>query len=481
MQQLTICLPTPEVEALIQGREIIALPALFLRPRQIFLLYPTPSPAETKADYRPGFESHHPETTPDKVTLLGFAECQQCQIIEDSQELERLSQLTMWTKLGLEQQLATRSRLFFAYLRVYRLPEPREIPFNPEALDTLGKFLGIATKVDFNNRNYPVLDNTIFAQRQSRISQRLPPPHPQLEALQAQLTQIPANRGTQALRRDLEALIHGIPSPPETPQSELAWIQQIAPVGNSSDGHDFEKLVRRSLIFLGFSNNRQDSKVSLDPNATGGAGGIDFYCELPYPVVGECKASKHDAVPNRVTAQLIHLGVTHLGQDQFDRSLKIILAAGTLTPAAEQAAVQNKMNVLRPETLQRLTELKAAYGGAIDLLKLKPCLEETPHGEAADAKVNRYIDTIWQDLKLRSHLVHTVKTYLTRADTKVAKIDAIHASYCMSQPPRNLQPKEMHEILIELSSPFAGYLGREKGDNWERDRFYFLRDFPLEA
>lgn len=481
MQHLTLCLPFQEVEALVQGREIMALPALFLRPGQIFTLYPTPSPSpslpEGEVYYRPGFVSNPSET----VSIQGFAECQQCQIVEDSQELEKLSQLTMWTKAGLEQQLLTRSRLFCAYLRVYRLPEPISLSSIPEAITNIGKFIGLDASVDLNNRTHPVLNDTAFTQRQSRLIRRLPPPHPQLEALQAQLTQIPANKATQALSRDLQAFIHGISLPPVPQPSHLTWIQKIAPVGNSSEGHDFEKLVRRSLIFLGFSNNRQDSKVSLDPNATGGAGGIDFYCESPYPVVGECKASRHDRVPNTVTSQLIHLGVTHLGQTQFDHSLKIILAAGTLTSAAQQAAIGSKMNVLRPETLQRLTELKAAYPGAVDLLELKPCLEQTPHGEEADGKVNRYIDTIWQDLQLRSHLVSVVKTYLTRADAKIAVIDAIHASYCMSQPPRNLQPQEMHEILLELSSPFAGYLGRKKGEDWQRDRFYFLRDFPLDS
>jgi hypothetical protein len=37
----------------------------------------------------------------------------------------------------------------------------------------------------------------------------------------------------------------------------------------------------------------------------------------------------------------------------------------------------------------------------------------------------------------------------------------------------------MHEILIELSSPLTGYLGRIKGSDWRSDRFYYLRDLSL--
>jgi hypothetical protein len=36
----------------------------------------------------------------------------------------------------------------------------------------------------------------------------------------------------------------------------------------------------------------------------------------------------------------------------------------------------------------------------------------------------------------------------------------------------------MHEILIELSSPLTGYLGRKKGSDWKSDRFYFIRNLP---
>jgi hypothetical protein len=35
-------------------------------------------------------------------------------------------------------------------------------------------------------------------------------------------------------------------------------------------------------------------------------------------------------------------------------------------------------------------------------------------------------------------------------------------------------------FLVELSSTLTDYLGREKGSDWWGDRFYCLRDLPIE-
>ncbi|TAF68514.1 MAG: DUF1802 domain-containing protein, partial [Oscillatoriales cyanobacterium] len=50
----------------------------------------------------------------------------------------------------------------------------------------------------------------------------------------------------------------------------------------------------------------------------------------------------------------------------------------------------------------------------------------------------------------------------------------------MSNPPKQLSREELHEILVELSSPLTGYAGRIKGESLGRDRFYFLRDLLLD-
>jgi hypothetical protein len=220
-------------------------------------------------------------------------------------------------------------------------------------------------------------------------------------------------------------------------------------------------------------------KASLDPDATGGAGGIDIYCDRPFSIVGECKASKHESVPNSVSAQLIHLGITHLGKEAFDRSVKIIFAAGSLTSHAQQAAVQTKMNVMTPTTLQRLVTLKAGYPGSIDLRELEQCLKQEPFGEDSDFKVNKYIDSIEQRIKTLAHIVSTLKNYLESQTFQEVGIDKFHVVFDLSYPQLKYSEEKLYQMMIELSSPLSGYLGRIKGHDWKGDRFYFLRDFMI--
>jgi hypothetical protein len=206
---------------------------------------------------------------------------------------------------------------------------------------------------------------------------------------------------------------------------------------------------------------------------------MDFYCETPYPIVGECKATKTEKVPDGTPAQLLKLGMNHLGKAQYDRSIKLIVAAGELTSYALRTATENQMNVIRPETLQRLVELQAQHKNSIDLLELKLCLQQAPFG-LADDKVNSYIDKVNQNIKLRSHLVQLVKKQIENTGDENVSVDSLHGAYVYSNPPQPLKREAMHEILIELSSPLTGYLGRIKGSDWTSDRFYFLRDLKVD-
>jgi hypothetical protein len=259
--------------------------------------------------------------------------------------------------------------------------------------------------------------------------------------------------------------------------SDLGWIQEIAKVGNSSDGHAFEKLVRRGLLKLGFSGS------GLNPDSTGGAGGIDFHCEFPYPIIGECKATKTEKVPDGTPAQLHKIGMNHLGKANYERSIKLIVAAGELTAYALRTATEHEMNVIRPETLQRLVEVQARYRGSVDLIELKKeCLQQPPFGLANDkfnSYIDKYINKVKQDIKLRSHLVNVLKKYQEEKELEAVGFERICGVYDNSNPLKSLTDKEMHEILIELSSPLTGYLGRIKGSDWQRDRFYFLRDLQI--
>ena len=68
------------------------------------------------------------------------------------------------------------------------------------------------------------------------------------------------------------------------------------------------------------------------------------------------------------------------------------------------------MNVITPETLEKLVELQSHYQGCVNLLELKQCLQQEPFG-LADDKVNSYISKIEQDIQLRSHLMQIIKKH----------------------------------------------------------------------
>ncbi|MEG4059144.1 MULTISPECIES: DUF1802 family protein [unclassified Microcoleus] len=481
--QTALALPVPDIEALIQGRLIAAMPRMFLNPGRTFALYP----ANLSVDSLSGDRSYRSHFLPvahkalaqlnaDRVLIKAWAKCELCQMVNDPESLEALSLLTVWTTEALQQILQQRPFIFVAHLRVYLLPQPLEMPVHPS-----GNFVSLPKSLTVTDST-PVLSESIFAKRHQKLAKLEPPEHPELEQLQSALVHLSTtNPKAKQLDAEIKMFLGWSEKlPAAKPDPDLDWIKTIAQIGNSSDGNTFEKLVRKSFIKLGFANYNTNPKASLNPESTGGAGGLDFYCETPYPVAGECKASKHESVPNSVTAQLIHLGLTHLGQDKFDRSVKIILAAGLLTNPANQAAIGSKMNVIRPETLQRLVELKAKQPGSIDLLQLKPCLEQQPFGEEADAKVNRYIDDVREKLKVRSHIVQLVKDFLERTKSTSVEFNQLHGAYAFSMSPQPLKYEEMHQILIELSSPLTGYLGRIKGEDVGRERFYFLRDLPLD-
>jgi hypothetical protein len=461
-----------------QGRMIAAIPDQSIRPGQHFALYPSkisinslPVEKYYRSDFLPIAKSVFASLGSEKVSIKAWARCEYREYLYSEESFNALSRLTVWTSEALQQRLSQRQQIFLIYLRVYLLPQPIEVTVHTRS----SQFMALPQSISVTDA-LPVLSDRIFTQRRRQLEKLEPPLHPELEELQSAIALLSAtNPAAKELDQDIKIFLGWASS--QTAKgldSDLAWIQKIAEVGNSSDGQEFEKLVRRSLIKLGFTNSNNNSKTSLDPNATGGAGGIDFYCEKPYPVVGECKASKKESVPNSVTAQLIHLGHTHLGKAEFDRAIKLIVAAGPLTPPALQAAIENQMNAIRPETLQRLVELEAQHKNSIDLLELKLCLQQAPFG-LADDKLDSYIDKVNQDIKLRSHIVQLVKTYLKNTGNERVSVHALHGAYAMSNPPVPLTPEALQEILVELSSPLTGYLGRKKGREGS-DRFYFLRD-----
>lgn len=183
-------------------------------------------------------------------------------------------------------------------------------------------------------------------------------------------------------------------------------------------------------------------------------------------------------MPDGTPAQLIKLGHKHL-QEQYDRCIKLIVAAGELTPAAQLTAVGNKINIIRPETLQSLVELQAQHKGSVDLLKLKQCLQQEPFG-LADVKINSYINKVKQNIKLRSQVVQAVKLLSEPgSEHQTVEIRVQYNAVLAKEPSSKLNDSAVHNLLIELSSPLTGYLGRTKGRDGS-DRFYFLRDLQVD-
>ncbi|WP_235147948.1 MULTISPECIES: DUF1802 domain-containing protein [Fischerella] len=369
--------------------------------------------------------------------------------------------------------------MFLAYLRVYKFPESEKVTINLNIQDKAGRFASLPNCLNTYNAT-PVLSDRIFAQRKHQIETLQPPLHPELEELQGALASLAiTNSVAKQLEEDIKVFL-GWSHKPSTLKldPDLAWIERIAEVGNSSNGHAFEKLVRRSLIKLGFKNTNSKPEASLDYEATGGAGGLDFYCDFPYQLVGECKATQSEKVPDGTAAQLIKLGYKHL-QEKFDNCVKLIVAAGELTKDALKTCIGNKINVITPETLQSLVEFQSRYSIPIDLLKLKECLQNS-YG-LADTKIQQYIADIRKNLEVRSHIVESVKQ-LGEAKQKGRETVEIRVQYnavFVKEQILQLDDESVHELLIELSSPLTGYLGRIKGTDWRSDRFYFLRDLPV--
>jgi hypothetical protein len=441
-----LCLPPSNLQALLQGTTTAALPRILIESDWQFALYST-----------------------ENDSISAWARCEFCQMLDEEISLIDLAKSTGWSLNSLETVQKNQQYLFLACLRVHHLERPIPLLEPLEALDKVGKFIGLAQAYK-TNLFLPVLGDRIFANRKRQLENLEPPEHPEIEALHSTIAQlIPTYPNAIHLEQDLKCFLGWAESAiVDRAKLDQDWIQEVAKSGNSSDGDRFEKLVRRSFVELGFQNSLNNPKASLDPNAAGGAGGIDIYCDAPYSLVGECKASKHEKVPNSVSAQLIHLGQTHLGKAQFDCSIKVLFVVGRLTDAAEKAAVEGEMNVMRPETLERLVTLKTYYPGAINLFELKACLEVSPFGEDSDGKINRYLDRIQEDIEVRSKVVQLLQS---RAPQDLG-IETIWGAYEFSNPPRSLKQEQLKEILIELSSPLTGFVGRR-----DSNRFYFLRPF----
>lgn len=128
--QTALCLPAPDIEALIQGQIITAMPRIFITPGRQFALYPSDAfnnvlPPEQYYHSRllPSIQNNLAELASETVFIKAWARCEFCQDLDEI-ALETLSKLTIWTIDGLQETIWQRQFIRLAYLRVYLLSQP---------------------------------------------------------------------------------------------------------------------------------------------------------------------------------------------------------------------------------------------------------------------------------------------------------------------------------------------------------------------
>lgn len=465
---ISLCLPELDIVALAKKHTIVAVTERFIVPDKSFVLLPCrqlPDSAQVESLYQPQVLNALKASRDQPGMATYWAQCMFCQQVVDDGAIELVSNRTIWTQAALLSHLKTRGKLFLSFLQVYELLEAVPVDIEP-VCDQLYRFLPLPQHLEVTPQG-AVLSDTEFA-----------------TAKQALLEPANLSSGSFDTNNTEE---EEISSPPTANVlNSPGWVSKISEIGNSSDGHTFEKLVRKALLELGFSNSQNQPATSLDPNATGGAGGLDFYADYPYPIVGECKATSTDKVNSNATAQLIVLGMKHL-LDDYQHCVKLVVAAGKITHDAHQIAEAHGINVIRPETLQALVELKLKYENSVNLDDLKTYLKNPPFSIAANDHLLAFMQELKDDFKRTEEdfhqgvqIIQTIKDLsaqtIHRGQKAFVTVE-IRAHYNAKYQPL-MTDGATKDILIKLSSPFSGFLARKHlpGD---QERFYFVKDMRL--
>ena len=483
-----IQLPAFDVEMLALGKLIVVPFKQFQPEGKASWLYPCqqlPNNLSLEEYYQPEYlakaRNSWAKYSTYPIHLKFWARCEYQWRINPEQKdiLPKIAQSTIWNLTALENIFEQQKVLKLLILRVYHLSKPCIVN---TPTDTGSFYWNKSEDIvhHASENDIAVVSDSSFNQRKSLILSGNISPYQNIEALQFKCENISeTNRDIENLNHDIKQFLgwYSVPPIPKLDQS-LAWIKTIAALGDRSieleekknnyqAGTDFENISRQSLEFLGFN---------VENPYQGGAGGLDLYCSQPYPLVCECKAGK--SIPDLAVEQLDRIGKRHL-QENYLQAVRLIIGPGKPTKYLKESAQISKVSIIKAMTLQRLVELKAKYPGAINLLELKQYLEP---GQIDD-KINEYIAKIEKEIKLRSHIIQVLKNYLQLAKNERIGVEALHAVYITSNLPQNLEDRELedrelYDILIELSSPLTGYLGRIKEDDWKKDRFYYLRDLP---
>lgn len=484
--ETALCIPAPELQTITDGRLVAILSSVSLTQGAKFALYPIPakfSDIPTDNYYQTQFLSVAynalAQAATPEPTLQYWAECQGCSIIDTPDELNAIAALGIWQLEFLKTWLAQRQFLIITFLRTYQLPTP----VTETVIPKVGKFIGLSNPIKVQEK-YPILDDILFRHRLEQSQSFQVPKHPELEALDAALepTILATSPETQSFQRNLRKVLGWGPvSVTKLNSPGTDWMNQIAALGERSKeldegksnyqaGTDFEIAVRDSLEYLGFK---------IDYAHRGGAGGLDLSCSEPYLLIGECKSGKK--IPNDTAVQLLNLGTLRLeSKTAFNRATKLIIGPGTPTTQLEKAALVHGMAIINPHTLEKLVKLQHQYPGSIDLFELKKHLIDG----RADEFVRDYIEEVKSELRLRSFIVKQVRSHLLKTNEQSASLEALHAVYSHefdvgSNSFKRLNRNDFHNILIELSSPLAGYLGRHQTTDGQ-EVFYFLRQLTVD-
>jgi hypothetical protein len=401
----------------------------------------------------------------DLVTVDLWAECKSCESIDNTFDLLKLSQLTALPIEELESIFQQRASIFLLVLRVYKLPNPIQVQ-----QQSTGNFVPLPESINIFEK-ISILDDEQFQQIQDQSKDLelliIPNQSPDIVLDDDVFLEINPNIMTVEPQE--------VTDEETQPNNSLSWIKTISTLGDRSietdtgknnwqAGTDFENIVRKALEFLGFK---------ADYTHKGGAGGLDLLCLEPYALFGECKAGKK--IPNDTAVQLLNLGTLRRG-DLFPKAVKLIIGAGKPTTQLEDAAKAHGMAIINAVTLQKLVELKSTHSGSIDLIELRKYFV----GGQSNQEIDKYIEKVTNEMKLRSHIVNLVKNH---HEDRIS-VESIFSVYPYSNPPQPIPKSEdlrgtLRDILIELSSPLVGYLGRVEEDGKKCDRFYYLRDLPI--
>jgi len=239
------CVPVLDLEALMQGRTIVAMSKAF-RCAPYFLLCPVEMPelsSHAKQLYRSDFLSSVPLQQPaggsQTPSITAWAKFEDCKIYSEVEELRALSRLTVWTTEGLQSIVTERNRIFLASLRVFQLHQPIETREAWVSPDKAGRFIQLPNHVSVDN-TLPILSDQKFVRQQQRLEQLATPPHPELEKLETAFAfRSQSSLTDEVLRYETRNLLGWHSLKPVTPvDPHLDWIYKIAALGYRSMEED---------------------------------------------------------------------------------------------------------------------------------------------------------------------------------------------------------------------------------------------------